>query len=170
VIEVRGEGRLSVSGSLALDTVESFDAAVEPYLAPGAVVSLDIAGLAYLDSSGIRALVQARGRLLPEGRLILLAPSSRIMKKLRLAGLSQAPGFEVVVDLRSAVEGLSDEARERLMRAIASHPVARTRLARRLPDASDDPSSAPLDELIAVVEDDEEIRATIHSLLGTPQP
>lgn len=169
VIEIRDEGRLSVSGSLTLDTVEAFDIAVEPHLAPGAVLTLDIPGLRYLDSSGIRALMLAGRRVEPNGRLVLFSPSERIMKKLRLAGLSRATSIEVVVDLRSVVGALSEDVRGRLVRAIASHPVARKRLARRLPDAADDPASAPLEDLLAMVEDDSEIRATIDSVLGSAE-
>ena len=169
MIETSDAGRLSVSGSLTLDTVEAFDVAVEPHLAPGGVLTLDIPDLRYLDSSGIRALMVAGRRLEPNGRLVLLSPSGRIMKQLRLAGLSRAPSIEVVVDLRSEVGALSEDVRERLVRAIASHPVTRKKLARRLPDAAEDPASAPLEDLLAMVEDDSEIRATIDSLLGSAE-
>jgi anti-anti-sigma factor len=170
VIEGRGPGRLALSGSLTLDTVEAFDDATDPLLVPGADITLDLAGLRYLDSSGIRAITLAARRLQPDGRLVLVSPIARVMKALRLAGLDQAPGFEVVVDLRSSVGSLSEATRERLVRAIAAHPVVRGRLTRLLPNPFDDPASVPLEDLLAVVEDDAEIRATIDSVLGSPDP
>jgi anti-anti-sigma factor len=170
VIDARGPGRLALSGSLTLDTVEAFDDATAPHLAPGAELTLDLSRLRYLDSSGIRAITLAARRLQPDGRLVLVSPIARVMKALRLAGLDQAAGFEVVVDLRSSVGSLSEATRERLVRAIAAHPVVRGRLTRRLPKPLDDPASVPLEDLLAVVEDDSEIRATIDSILGSPDP
>lgn len=170
VIEARGPARLGLTGSLTLDTVEGFDAAVEPHLAPGAVLTLDLARLRFLDSSGIRALTLAARRLQPDGRLVLVSPTARLMKAIRLAGLDQAAGIEVVVDLRSSVGSLNEATRERLVRAIAAHPVVRGRLTRRLPTPIDDPASVPLEDLLAVVEDDAEIRATIDAVLESPEP
>jgi anti-anti-sigma factor len=170
VIEARGPGRLALSGSLTLDTVEAFDDAAEPHLAPGAELTLDLARLRFLDSSGIRAITLAARRLQPDGRVVLVSPIARVMKALRLAGLDRAAGFQVVVDLRSSVGSLTEATRERLVRAIAAHPVVRGRLTRRLPNPLDDPGSVPLEDLLAVVEDDSEILATIDSILGSPDP
>lgn len=161
-------GEFRIGGALALDTTEHFADALGPALLGGAEVTLDLSGLDFLDSSGIRALVIAADALRPDGRLVLRSPRDRILRILRLAGLDRAPGFEVVdrvVDLREAVAGMREASRANLLRVIASHPVLRARLADRLEDAGEEPWG----QLQVVLDEDPEVRAAVSSLLESAE-
>ena len=65
VVALRGEADMRAVE--ALDA--SFDAATDH---PGAIIT-DLAGLTFLDSSGVRALVQAHSRIVSQGRRFGLA-------------------------------------------------------------------------------------------------
>jgi anti-sigma B factor antagonist len=91
-LEVRedaGSGRLRLIGDLDLSTLEAFRSGVDDLTGP-ADVTLDLSELAFIDSSGIRAMLQVHLALRAEGRrLVLLAPTPfvrRVFDTLELAG------------------------------------------------------------------------------------
>jgi anti-sigma B factor antagonist len=89
--------RVVLGGELDLAAADEFWAALEPVLRPGSSVVVDCAGLSFLDSAGIRVMLQAAQRadgLGGEWRLTGVQPS--VLRVLELAGvtelLSAGPG------------------------------------------------------------------------------
>lgn len=80
---------IRVSGDLDAQTSSTLDVAVAEQLAAGRTeIVLDLSELQFLDSSGLRSMVLARG---PggEGRVVLRAPSSSVRRLLDITGLTE---------------------------------------------------------------------------------
>ena len=90
----RSEGRvrLELAGELDLAVVDHVDAALDSALEPGPPrVVVDLAGLTFLDVSGLRVLLGAADRARAQGReLILLAPPGPARRAFVLAGREDA--------------------------------------------------------------------------------
>jgi anti-anti-sigma factor len=83
-----GEGELTLAGELDVATIPSLDARLRAADA-GSVVTLDLAGLTFIDSSGLRVLIEQHQRFESAGgRLQLANVSSRASRLLEMAGLS----------------------------------------------------------------------------------
>ncbi len=89
--------QISPHGELDLATAPELQVQLDRFLSAGAArtVTLDLSGLTFIDSAGIRAVVDARRQ---SGRnhstLRLLKASPEIMNVLRLAGLLDELKFE----------------------------------------------------------------------------
>ena len=80
VIYVRGEIDMATAGRLR--------DAIEPHLGPRQTIVLDLAGVAFINSSCINVLVQARGTLTADGgSLMLRNPSQMARRLLTITGL-----------------------------------------------------------------------------------
>lgn len=90
-----GQATLRVTGELDAATAPEFDAAIGPLLAGGVTdITIDVAGLAFLDSSGLRSLVRAREQLLPDGGVVrLLDPAPAVRRVLEITRLEEAFGL-----------------------------------------------------------------------------
>src|SRR5436189_742147 len=76
-----------VSGELDLLTAEELgDRVVGATRGHGDVI-LDVAGLQFVDSTGVRALLQAAESLAGRGRLVLRSPSRQVQVVLSLMGV-----------------------------------------------------------------------------------
>ena len=86
-----GQAVVSVSGELDLATADRFTEVVGPELAQGPVV-LDLAGLAFLDSSGVAALDVLVGEAGRVGHRLTVAPDLRdhVRQVLMLTGMLDA--------------------------------------------------------------------------------
>lgn len=84
------EVTLSLEGELDAHVAEGFADAVVAR-APGCeVVSLDVSGLQFIDSAGLRALVELEERLRRDGRRLQLEdPTDNVVRVLRIADLDQ---------------------------------------------------------------------------------
>ncbi len=83
------EDRLTVrvAGEVDLDTADQLAAGLE---ACHGTVVLDLAGVTFMDSSGLGTLVRARNRLLSEGGALLVRdPSKRVRRLFELTGLTE---------------------------------------------------------------------------------
>lgn len=68
---------IHVKGEIDLATCERLRDAIEPLLGPAQTIVLDLSGVAFMDSSCLKVLVQARGRLTSDGgSLVLRNPSN----------------------------------------------------------------------------------------------
>ncbi|MBA2455767.1 MAG: STAS domain-containing protein [Nocardioidaceae bacterium] len=68
---------IHVRGEIDLATCERLRDAIEPHLGPAQTIVLDLSGVAFMDSSCMDLLVQARGRLTSDGgSLVLRNPSN----------------------------------------------------------------------------------------------
>jgi anti-anti-sigma factor len=83
-----------LSGELDLATADELLAAIGPAAEGGGDLRLDLSGVSFIDSSGLRGLVQLSHALLPPARLVLEKPSDQVN---RLFELVQAERFPNVV-------------------------------------------------------------------------
>lgn len=60
---------------------------------------LDVSGLTFIDSTGLRVLIDAAGRLGSSGRLVLRNPTRQVLDVLEIAGIAEAaPNFVIERD------------------------------------------------------------------------
>lgn len=85
---VRDDGAtvIYVQGEIDLATAGRLRDAIEPHMGPDQTIVLDLSGVEFMDSSCLKVLVQARGRLTRDGgSLILRNPSPLAHRLLTLA-------------------------------------------------------------------------------------
>jgi anti-anti-sigma factor len=76
-----------IAGEVDLDTAEQLAAGLE---ACHGTVVVDLAGVTFIDSSGLGTLVRARNRLTSEGGGLLVAePTERVRRLFELTGLTE---------------------------------------------------------------------------------
>jgi len=84
-----GRPVLTLTGSIDLQTRDRLIEAGRAVLAEESVLVLDLAGVTFLDSTGIGALVELSGDAKEaSGELVLRNPSSRVERVLELTGLT----------------------------------------------------------------------------------
>jgi anti-sigma B factor antagonist len=93
-IDSAGDGttaRLVLSGELDLATVPRVQQAVDATLAQGArTLIVDLSGLGFIDSSGLRLFVVLHQRAAAEGwKLSLIRPPERAMTVFKVSGLEE---------------------------------------------------------------------------------
>jgi anti-sigma B factor antagonist len=86
-VERTGDRTLRLIGELDLSSFEIAMAELEPLLAEGGNLELDLEDLTFLDSSGIRVLIKCRTGLEGRGRLRLRGANPHVAKILEIAGL-----------------------------------------------------------------------------------
>jgi anti-sigma B factor antagonist len=81
--------RLTVTGDLDASTTEAFDETMDDVVAGGGrLVVLDLAGVGFLDSTGLRAIVRASNTLAAkDGRLTVAGLSGAAERVLELTGV-----------------------------------------------------------------------------------
>jgi anti-anti-sigma factor len=85
-----GTIRVGVSGEIDLTTSPAFQDQVEALAVPRSTVVLDLAGVSFIDSTGLKALWTIRQRsAVLEGRLLLAAPSESVTRLLQLTKLDK---------------------------------------------------------------------------------
>lgn len=95
-----GSDRLvRVTGDVDSVTAHRLRSAVAPLLGPGAKVTLDCAGIRFLDSAGLRVLLELHRTAQDEdGQLVLAAPPAVVERVLELSGVTELftilPGFD----------------------------------------------------------------------------
>ena len=86
---------LVLSGELDLAGAQTLTRAVADADAMSAVVALDMRGVSFMDSSGLRGLLQAQNRLRAAGsRLLLVQAPKSVLRVLQLTGTDAR--FELV--------------------------------------------------------------------------
>ncbi len=86
-IEVDGDV-IHVRGDLDAQTAQELEGAIDGVVADGRPsVTLDLAGLAFVDSSGLRSMVLARGQD-GERQVVLRSPSDSVVRLLDITGLT----------------------------------------------------------------------------------
>ena len=91
-------------GELDMSSADDLlQAVAEALEEPGGDLTLDMSGLAFIDSSGLRALLEISHRL-AGGRLILAAPSEQVVKVFSLVRVDTFPNVEVVSGADAAVD------------------------------------------------------------------
>lgn len=78
-----------LKGDLDLAAVKTFMRAMRPALEHGGPVTIDASQLMFMDSTGIRLLIDAADRLKPNGCLIIHGLNDRIRRVIELAGFAE---------------------------------------------------------------------------------
>jgi anti-sigma B factor antagonist len=87
-------GEFTVSGEVDAHSSEAFATALLAAGEQSAAVKVDLSGVTFMDSSGLRVLVEAQQRAEAGGpTLVLRSPSRQIVRLLDLAGLTE--NFEI---------------------------------------------------------------------------
>jgi anti-sigma B factor antagonist len=73
---------IHVRGQIDMATCERLRDAIEPHLGPAQTIVLDLSEVAFMDSSSLHVLVQARGRLTADGGSLVLRNPSRAARRL----------------------------------------------------------------------------------------
>jgi anti-anti-sigma factor len=96
-------GTVRVSGELDMLTVNSLLEGVRPHLPSGSGdLTLDIADLSFMDSSGLLAVLDLSKQLEGRGRLVLRSPAPSVSKLLQLARADTIPNLAIVPDRPTA--------------------------------------------------------------------
>lgn len=88
-----GAARLVVSGEMDMATAGQFSAAAKSVLAETStsVLTVDLADVSFIDSTGLGSLVEVQNDAeTRDVRLVLHAPSERVVEVLRLTGMLDA--------------------------------------------------------------------------------
>jgi anti-anti-sigma factor len=87
-VEVSQVAIITLRGEVDLSGVDHLQAAVEPFLAPGQTVVLDLSAVTFADSTLLKVLAQARGRLADAGGALMVRnPSDQARRVLTLGEL-----------------------------------------------------------------------------------
>jgi anti-anti-sigma factor len=86
---------LRLTGEIDLATVDDLTAALEPLVREGGDITLDLAGVRFLGSSGVQVLIRALDTLDGRGRLLLARPGSSVRRIFEVMGLSRFENLEV---------------------------------------------------------------------------
>jgi len=86
----------SLAGTLDLATAADARARMEPSLRTGAEVTLDVAELEFMDSTGLNLIVHVLRSLGEDGRLVVRAPRGLVRRILKVSGLEQRENLIVV--------------------------------------------------------------------------
>jgi anti-anti-sigma factor len=86
---------LRLVGEVDLSNVDQLKAALEPEVHRGGVIALDVAGLTFIGSAGVQALVRALIDLEGRGSVVLVAPGNSLRQLIGIMGLDRFPNLEV---------------------------------------------------------------------------
>lgn len=90
-IERNGPTSLRLAGEVDLSNAEELEAAFAGLEDEGDDIELDLEGLDFIDSTGIRQLILLARRL-PEGRtLVMRSPTAAVRRTFEIAGIPEVP-------------------------------------------------------------------------------
>jgi anti-anti-sigma factor len=85
-------------GELDASNVGVLGDALDPEVAQGGDLTLDLGGLAFMDSSGIQVLIRTAQDLRGNGRLFLRSPGDLVRRILTLIPMDKLENVEVIDD------------------------------------------------------------------------
>jgi anti-anti-sigma factor len=95
-VEVREIAVIVLRGEIDMTGLDDLQGAVEPHLAPGQTVVLDLSGVTFADSTLLKVLTDARGRADDvRGALLVRNPSDQVRRLLSLGDLDDLVHAEV---------------------------------------------------------------------------
>ena len=86
---------LRLSGELDLATVPDLDAALRPMAEAGGEITLDVAGLRFMDSSAVQLLIRMLQALDGRGVIMLLRPMTSVRRLIDVMGLDRFENLEI---------------------------------------------------------------------------
>jgi anti-anti-sigma factor len=93
-IEATGEG-LRLRGEVDLSTAEALLDALRELIHAGGPLIVDLSGITFMDSTGVKALISATHHLEPEDELVLRSPTLPLQRLFDLTRLAHVPGIRV---------------------------------------------------------------------------
>ena len=95
-----------LKGDLDLAAVKTFERAMKPAISHGGPVTIDVAQLMFIDSTGIRLLAHTARRLGSSGCLIVHGANARVRKVIDLAGIADGlPNLHVLDHMHEERQG-----------------------------------------------------------------
>jgi len=95
-VEVSQIAVIALRGEIDMASLDDLQGAVEPHLAPGQTVVLDLSDVTFADSTLLKVLVQARGKANDIGGALLVRnPSDQLRKLLSIGDLDGLVQAEV---------------------------------------------------------------------------
>lgn len=88
-------GHVRICGELDAATAGIAATALEAAAAGGGDVVVDVSGLTFIDSTGIRLLLLTCGSLEGRGTLVLRSPVAMVQRVIDLTGLEKVPNLRV---------------------------------------------------------------------------
>jgi anti-anti-sigma factor len=85
-------------GELDASNVTSLSEAIQPEIDRGGDLTLDLAGLAFMDSTGIQVLVRTAQGLEGRGNLILVSPGTLVRRILELIPVQKLDNVKILGD------------------------------------------------------------------------
>jgi anti-sigma B factor antagonist len=96
VVRDEDSHRVQLIGELDASNAESLVQDLAPQLVGGATVTLDLSGLSFIDSMGLRSLLRIAAALDRGGRLVLHQPQPAVARTFELVGLEKVDNIELV--------------------------------------------------------------------------
>ncbi|MDP9295415.1 MAG: STAS domain-containing protein, partial [Actinomycetota bacterium] len=87
---------LEVSGDIDMATAERLAEALEVCLEWDGQITIDLSGVGFMDSSGLRVIIQASQSLNGDDPLSLRSPQPPVARLFEIAGLLDLPSIEMV--------------------------------------------------------------------------
>lgn len=95
-VDVAHMAVITLRGEIDMAGLDDLQSAIEPHLAPGQTVVLDLSGVRFADSTLLRVLSQARGKADQVGGALLVRnPSDDVRKLLSLGDLDDLVHAEI---------------------------------------------------------------------------
>jgi anti-anti-sigma factor len=86
---------LRLSGEVDLSNADQLKSALEPEVERGGEITLDVAGLTFIGSAGVQALIRALLDLEGRGSIVLFDPRDSLRQLIGIMGLDRFPNLEV---------------------------------------------------------------------------
>jgi anti-anti-sigma factor len=102
LVHLDGTAVLTVRGDIDMATASTFGSAIERTVALGVPVVLDFAGVTFMDSSGLNALVTAHQRADRPGAVQVRNPSPQVSRLLAMTGLDDVFAAHATVGSHAA--------------------------------------------------------------------
>lgn len=84
-----------LEGELDMATADDLSQLLRAAAADGGPVLLDLSGISFMDSSGLRVLLEAAELIRGSGSLVIVHPSAQVRRLLEISIPGGAPGLEV---------------------------------------------------------------------------
>lgn len=97
-IERNGPTAFRISGEVDLANADELGAAFEELEEQDRDVELDLEGLSFIDSTGIRQLILLARRLRPGRSLVIRTPTAAVRRTFEIAGIPDIPQIRLADD------------------------------------------------------------------------
>ncbi len=94
-VESNQPGIVRLDGEIDLHTIPRLEAAFEEVLSAGVPVSVNMANVTFIDSSGLHFLAKVASSLNGTGPLSLVNVSPRVLRVMEIVGMDALPSIEV---------------------------------------------------------------------------